>query len=73
MGRCPVGWGARAAVCKPGVRGDDRPREHSADSAGRGCAGSDKRGMDGLQRPEPSHSPAGGSSGGPAEGALIPA
>jgi hypothetical protein len=49
------------------------PPEHAADGAGRGGTSSDKRGMDGLQRPQQSHRPAGGSSGGPAEGALIPA
>jgi hypothetical protein len=51
------------------VRGDDRTSEHPADGACGLVAASDRRSVDGLQRPEPTLR-GGGGSGCPGEGAM---
>jgi hypothetical protein len=55
-----VGRRARADLLRPGVCVDDRREEHPAHGAGGSGAGSDKRGVDGLKRPEPTLRRSGG-------------
>jgi hypothetical protein len=69
VGGSPVGRCARADVLESRVRGDDWSREHPADGAGWGGAGSDKRDVDGLEGPAPTLGP-GGRRRSPTEGAI---
>jgi hypothetical protein len=72
VGRSHLGCCTRADVLESRVRVDDRPREHAADGASGGGAGSDKRSVDGVERPAATlRRPSGGSSG-PTEGAMTP-
>jgi len=69
VGRSPVGRCARADLLRPSVCIDDRRAEHPAYSAGGSSAGSDKRGVAGLQRPTATHH-LGGWGRGSTEGAI---
>jgi hypothetical protein len=74
VGGSPLGRRERADVLESGVRSDDRPREHPVHGAVGGRGAGDKRGVDSLNSLEPPlWCPGGGSSGGPAEGALTSA
>lgn len=57
----------------PGVRGDDRPGEHTADRAGVTGADNDSRSVDSLQRPESTLCCTNGGSRGRAKSAMTPA
>jgi hypothetical protein len=56
---------------RSGVRADDRRGEHPSDGACWGGAGSDKRGVDSLEYPEPTLRRGGGRSSA-TEGAVTP-
>src|SRR5215212_423429 len=73
VGRSPLGRRERADVLESRVWVDDWPGEYPGDGARWRTAAGDKRSVDSLECPEPTLCRGGGSSSGPAEGALSPA